>query len=441
MKGVKKMEFNERQKEIHDKGFSIVPTDYSKLKLGLKSLAGAITLVSDYSAVEKRLYGKRAVIDSLIKDDLKEQRRISNYYYRTNGLYKSVCNYIASLYRYDWYVVPEVLKETDEKTIIKDFNNILRFFDNSHIKQLCGNWALDIIVNGVYYGYKLDNNNAITLQDLPPAYCRSRYKIGNRYAIEFNMKFFDDEFPSEIYREKMLKLFPKDFQVGYGLYKAKKLQEETEDGVEDGWYLLDPDKTVKFSLGNGRLESPFFITVIPSIIDLENAQELDRKKQMQKLLKIIVQKLPRDKNGDLIFDGDEARDIHETAVNMVGGSVGTDVLTTFADIDLLDLADNSTSTTTDELEKNERTVYNGMGISKNIFNTDGNLSLQKSIQEDEAAFRDLLFQFHTFFDDVAKERNFKKDKYYFKFYMLETTQYNYIELSKMFKEQVQIGYS
>jgi len=35
---------------------------------------------------------------------------------------------------------------------------------------------------------------------------------------------------------------------------------------------------------------------------------------MQKLLKIIVQKLPMDKNGDLIFDVDEGKDIHNNAV-------------------------------------------------------------------------------------------------------------------------------
>ena len=35
----------------------------------------------------------------------------------------------------------------------------------------------------------------------------------------------------------------------------------------------------------------------------------------------------------------------------------------------------------------------------------------------------------------------KKKKYGFRFYMLETTQYNYKELSKLYKEQVQIGYS
>jgi hypothetical protein len=33
---------------------------------------------------------------------------------------------------------------------------------------------------------------------------------------------------------------------------------------------------------------PIFINALPAILDLDAAQELDRKKQMQKLLKILV---------------------------------------------------------------------------------------------------------------------------------------------------------
>jgi hypothetical protein len=50
------------------------------------------------------------------------------------------------------------------------------------------------------------------------------------------------------------------------------------------------------------------------------------------LLKIIVQKLPIDKNGDLIFDVEEARDIHNNGVEMLKRAIGVDVLTTFTDV-------------------------------------------------------------------------------------------------------------
>jgi len=58
---------------------------------------------------------------------------------------------------------------------------------------------------------------------------------------------------------------------------------------------------------------------------------------MQQLLKIIIQKLPLDKNGDLIFDVDEAKDIHNNAVQMLKRAVGADVLTTFADVEVADM--------------------------------------------------------------------------------------------------------
>jgi hypothetical protein len=170
-------------------------------------------------------------------------------------------------------------------------------------------------------------------------------------------------------------------------------------------------------------------------LDLDAAQDLDRRKQMQQLLKIIVQKLPMDKNGDLIFDIDEARDLHNNAVEMLKRAIGVDVLTTFADIDAVDMADKNTSTTKDDLAKVERAVFNSLGISQNLFNTDGNLSLEKSVLNDESSVRNLLLQFGIFFDRIIRTKSNNSRKYIFKLYMLETTQYNYKELSKLYKEQ------
>ena len=97
-------------------------------------------------------------------------------------------------------------------------------------------------------------------------------------------------------------------------YKSGKLQSDDLMATDRGygcWYVLDPNNTVKFNLYND--EMPLFISAIPQLLDLDEAQDLDRRKQMQQLLKILIQKLPRDKNGDLIFDVDEARDIHNNA--------------------------------------------------------------------------------------------------------------------------------
>jgi hypothetical protein len=178
---------------------------------------------------------------------------------------------------------------------------------------------------------------------------------------------------------QVLNLFPDEFKKGYLAYKQGKLASKSMFDRDTGWWLLDPDKTVKFNFnggGNGASDIPMFINAIPAILDLDAAQDLDRRKQMQKLLKIIVQKLPMDKNGDLIFDVDEARDIHNNAVKMLKRAVGVDVLTTFAEIDAIDMSDKNTTTSQDDLAKVERSVFNALGISQNLFNTDGNLALK-----------------------------------------------------------------
>jgi hypothetical protein len=64
-----------------------------------------------------------------------------------------------------------------------------------------------------------------------------------------------------------------------------------------------------------------------------------------------------------------------------------------------------------------------------------------SILNDESSMRNLLVQMAMFFDRITKSKFSSGKKYTFKFYMLETTQYNYKELSKMYKEQTQLGYS
>ena len=253
------------------------------------------------------------------------------------------------------------------------------------------------------------------------------------------MKFFDT-FKDPVYRLRILKLFPEEFQKGYVLYKqGKLLPDSAQDRNDSGWYLLDPESTVKFNFNDSDI--PMFVNAIPALLDLDAAQDLDRRKQMQKLLKIIIQKLPMDKNGDLIFDIDEAKDIHNNAVEMLRRAVGVDVLTTFADIDSVDMSDKNTSTTVDDLEKVERAVFNSLGISQNLFNTDGNLSLERSILNDESSVRNLLLQFNIFFDRVVRAISPKSKQYKFEFYMLETTQYNYQNLSKLYKEQTQLGFS
>lgn len=446
-----------RKEEIKKKGFKMsfvdsassseaqngfIPVDFSKIKVGAKTLEDAILDLGNFQKVDKRLARREAILKSLYDNDYAEMREISKFYFETSGIYSRLCKYMAYMYRYDWMVTPyindEVANDKDKNTALTDFYKILLYLDNSELKRLFGEIALKVVKNGCYYGYLIPTSKRITVQELPVNYCRSRFIVNGRPAIEFNMRYFDLAFKDTTQRVKMLNLFPSEFKKGYILYKEGKLPPQFA-GDTAGWYLLDVNSTIKFNI-NGD-DAPMFMSVIPALIDLDEAKDLDKKKMAQELLKIIIQKMPVDNNGDLVFDVDEAQQLHNNAVAMLKKAIGIDVLTTFADVEVADMSGNRSTTATDDLERVERGVYNEAGISQMQFNTSGNLALEKSIRNDEASLYNLILQFEGFINDVIEKYNKKPKKYYYRAQILTTTIYNYQEMSKLYKEQMQVGFS
>lgn len=408
------------------------------MRIGTKKLDDAILNLGTYRKVNSNYGDKSYILQAIYRHDYSTLREVSNYFYEASGIYQRLCKYLAFLYRYDWYVTCYTQSEKANKNKqLNDFSKVLLYLDNSDVKRLFGNIALEVVKSGAYYGCLIDMNDKFTIQQLPAEYCRCRFFSGVDAVIELNMRFFDAYFLDPQYRIKVLSMFPKDIQRGYVLYKEGKLR-GNYPGDGNGWFMIDPQIGIKFSLNN--CDFPALAGAIPSIIDLDLAQELDRRKTMQQLLKIVVQKLPLDKNGEPLFDMEEMQDFHNNAVEMLRRAVGVDVLTTIADVSVEDMQDKNSTTTADELQKVERTVFNNLGTSQNLFNTDGNIALEKSISNDEAVMRDLLYQFQNLLNRAIAKFD-RPNHYDFKANILETTIYNYKDLSKMYKEQTTIGYS
>ena len=121
------------------------------------------------------------------------------------------------------YINDNIANEKDKNIALADFYKILLYLDNSELKRLFGEIALKVVKNGCYYGYLISNNKRIIVQELPVNYCRSRFIVNGRPAIEFNMRYFDLAFKDTTQKVKILNLFPAEFKKGYILYKEGKL--------------------------------------------------------------------------------------------------------------------------------------------------------------------------------------------------------------------------
>lgn len=447
----------DRAREIREKGFSIVrgkedtlyqqrnvryqgiPTDYNKIKVGTRVLEDAVYNLGCLKEANPRLADKKTVLRAIDDKDLPLLREISDYFYKNSGIYARILRYMAFMYRYDWYITPyKNGTDASNDKLLSGFYKALNILDNYNVKKQLGEIALKIMRHGVYYGYKVKQGDSFVLQELAPNYCRSRFSKAGKPVVEFNLKFFDDYFKDSAQKMRMLKLFPPEFAKGYLLYKQNKLVPDFA-GDTNGWYLLDPEMTVRFT-ANGE-EYPAFISVVPLILDLDEAQELNRKRALQRLLKIVIQKIPVDKQGEFMLDVDEARELHNNAVQMLSRAIGLDVLTTFADVSVEDLTSSSANTAeSDDLERAERQIYNEAGVSQLQFNSDGNIALNNSILNDEGTMYNMLLQFEEFLNDLISNCN-KNKKIHYRVQILTTTIYNYKDLSKLYKEQMQLGFS
>ena len=144
-----------RKETIYSKGFDMlnggrlisIPTlnnEFKTIKVGMKKLDDAILDLGSIKQCAPRLpFGdKKALFKAILENDYKVLRGFSQFFYKTNGIYAKLCQYVSFMYRYDWYLVPEIFDDTVKKEkVLKDFSKTLGFLDNSYIKKVCGEWC------------------------------------------------------------------------------------------------------------------------------------------------------------------------------------------------------------------------------------------------------------------------------------------------------------
>ena len=139
---------------------------------------------------------------------------------------------------------------------------------------------------------------------MPFEYCRSRFKDINEIDIvEFNLKFFDSIRDSNL-RTEILKTYPRLIRKAYNTFKYA-------DGPH--WIFLPADMGVYFCFSEER---PFFLDLIPLIDDLEDYKAMDKQRNEQALKRILVQKVGVD-GTRLVFEPDEAEEMHEGVLDML----------------------------------------------------------------------------------------------------------------------------
>jgi len=83
------------------------------------------------------------------------------------------------------------------------------------------------------------------------------------------------------------------------------------------------------------------IAAIPQLRKLKDAVGREEKRDENELYKLLIQRMPIDNNGELVFELEEVENIHAGVAEMLRDLDTVDVLTTFGETTLENLQDSS----------------------------------------------------------------------------------------------------
>ena len=390
------------------------------------------------SKYRKEFFETEAIEKIIARGNLDEIIALSRCYFNINGLYRRIVIYFSTMLLYDTVLVPKFIKQDiEKKKFLKNYYKALAFVDKACLPQELSRIFTIMLVDGAYYGLIYDTpGGSIIFGDLPRAYCRTRFRSNNgNQILEFNVSYFNT-FTEERERELVLSNFPKPIME---YYKRWVKGEE-----ESSWYLCQEHEGVAFiaSLdGNASSNTlPFFIQTIPAISRLKDYKDADLDAVENELSKLVINKIPLDKENELAFELPEIEEVHRGIVEMLKDNPHVDVITTFCDTDVASLGSTADQLRND-LSSITHLVYNEAGVSKQLFDNDSAISIEYSVQNDLALVLALIKVLQRWLSFEINYKFAKNEEFFYEINILPISHYNRDEMSNLYLKGAQYGYS
>jgi hypothetical protein len=343
-------------------------------------------------------------------------REVSDYFYNTNGIYKNVITAFANLPTLDYMVIPSTstLGKMQDKAYSNYYAKVSDYVDSINMKMTVRRILTNVARYGAFVGYERSNGKEFFIQTLPLDYCRIKYLVGNDFQIEFNFKYFDKFFNQEDL-DTAWAVYPPEFKKLYNRYKGDAKSRNPE------WQMIDINKTVVI-LANA--DEPFFIpafsTMFQEIVKEESYKDLYLLDKTLSTSKLLVQKIPVDKDGNIPVPNEQVKLAHKAMINVL--PEGVNGLTTAFDITDVSFR-NQNQEKEDLLSKAERGVFVSSGYSSNIFAESGNIGLNINIEVITANIYSVLEKiedcFNRKFTHIVNSKNYE-----FKLQFFRTTNIN-----------------
>lgn len=361
-----------------------------------------------------------------------EQIALSRAYFNKDGYYKQIILHYATLLKYVGMLIPNTPpgKKLSTPHIQKKYFAALEYVEKMNLPTFLTRCAQRALVDGCYYGIigKQCSKESFSIIDLPAKYCMTRFKdcYGND-LIEFDLSYFNTIADID-QRKAALAAYPDFIVKAYRRWSAGKLM--------DKYIIIPPEMGICFPMMDGR---PFFLNIIPATIQYETAVETEQEREREEIRKIIVQEIPHLNDGRLLFEPEEAAEIHAGTVGMIKNNKNTSVLTTYGKVESIS-SKTAGENGSNGLERMLQNVYSQAGVSGEIFAASGGNTTETSIKYDTAIMMTLANKFAIFVTNIINT-HFSNSNINFKYTILPITYHNDAKFADSSFKLAQAGFS
>ena len=333
--------------------------------------------------------------------------------------YQGLIKYFYDMVCLTPYALP--IKTSGQKSKIKkDYEEICYQIEKMNIENEFRKVISNVILNGVFYGYEIEENDSYTIKHLDPRYCRVTGTNDGCWMFEFDFSFFNGKRKDEsATNELLLNSYPEEFQKKYKLYQ--------KDRQKYQWQLLDLDKEVCIRYFEGLnapyVDFPPYLNLFSDLMDLEDYKALTKvKNEMANYQFLALEMETNSKDGEMNkFTVDPAivSEYYDFLVKVCG-----DMITPFiSPIKVTPIKFDKTTENLMDLDSAEKSYWNASGVSDTLFGTGikTGSGLKYSIMVDENRLSGIYTQISTLL--TRKMKRISKNNI-FKVILPHVTKYN-----------------
>lgn len=359
----------------------------------------------------------------------RQLREVSIYLYDSFQEYRNLINFYGYLLTYDYILIPDNVYDEKDKLIQKFYDN-LHFLENYNIKSKLNVSTPVLVREDVFYAYERTDGKNFIWQQLPTNYCRL---LG---TDEYECLTFEFDFSYFTKRNVDINNFDTEFKQGFEKYK--------QDTTLYRWQKINPEKGICFKFDKTSLYvNPFFLGLYEEVLGISDYKDLQENSSRTNNFKLIHQKIPMHnsskdfKQNQFLIDDETAKMFH----NNVKANVGEGIGVATSPMELNGISLNEHKIEEDMVAKAQRNVFTSAGVSQMLFNSEGNIGLNRSIENSESIMFSLLRQYELWFKKRLKLFNKNRSSFNWNIIFPDLTVYNRKEKLQDFLKAAQFGFS